>query len=71
MMAQSKQHIISVSVNPQHHRELMSCIDYMMANKGISKAKACRILMLKGWEKIMENPQVLVDLKVYDQEDSQ
>lgn len=70
-MTLTKQHIISVSISPKKHRELMSYIDYMMASKDISKAKACRLLMLKGWEKLMENPAALNELKVYEQEDDQ
>lgn len=52
MMAQM---VISVSINPRQHKKLVSYIEFLMRNKEITKAKACRYLMLKGLEKMEEN----------------
>jgi len=49
----AEQIIISVSVNTKQHKELIAHIEFLMKNNEISKAKACRLLMLKGLEQLM------------------
>jgi len=49
------QMVISVSINPRQHKKLVSYIEFLMRTKEITKAKACRYLMLKGLEKMEEN----------------